>query len=189
MSHTKTGGCLIQDNFTIKMNFWDHKIQSPLIADGCLIEIIDNTCLYYRTAFTEKLLWKFICTLDFKCSSSNSPSVKSCSFSVGGSPVNAGQLADCISRAFSRGKEVQRLINETLNTVDRWCYHLKRVRLVSLKTFFICNKISKFVLFNETVENFLFSFFYVCKWIKLLKISCAVCSSYSSNTRWHSDHQ
>ncbi|XP_052793450.1 exosome complex component RRP43-like isoform X2 [Mya arenaria] len=37
----------------------------------------------------------------------------------GGSPLNAGQLADCIDRAFSRNKEVARLMNETLNRVDR----------------------------------------------------------------------
>jgi len=38
---------------------------------------------------------------------------------LGGSPLNPGQLTDCIDRAFSRSKEVVRLINETLNSVDR----------------------------------------------------------------------
>ncbi|KAH3839628.1 exosome complex component RRP43-like isoform X2 [Dreissena polymorpha] len=37
----------------------------------------------------------------------------------GGSPLNDRQLAECINRAFSRSKEVVRLIHETLNSVER----------------------------------------------------------------------
>ena len=38
---------------------------------------------------------------------------------LGGSALNAGQLADCIDRAFTRSREVTRLISETMNSVER----------------------------------------------------------------------